>query len=235
MRPPCSRFGAGRSVGRRRLRRQVAAVTAEACSRPAPSRYSITSLADRLKRGSWLMRLAIARAGDVDVDRRARASRAGPALSGMMRSASRMPSSTSLVISTTVLWSCLPDALDLVLQRGARQRVERAERLVEQQDLRDPWPARARPTRAGACRRRARAGFLSRAARRGSPWRCTCSTWRAAFRPSQFGKAWSTARSDVLEDGQPRQQRVVLEDDAAIGPGPGDRLAVERDRCPRRA
>ena len=39
-------------------------------------------------------------------------------------------------------------------------------------------------------------------------------------RAASRAKRWSTARCDVLVDGQPRQQRVVLEHDAAVGPGP---------------
>ena len=37
------------------------------------------------------------------------------------------------------------------------------------------------------------------------------------------------AEADVLLDGAPGHQRVVLEDDGAVGAGAGDRLAVDRD------
>ena len=43
-------------------------------------------------------------------------------------------------------------------QRLGREHVERRERLVHQQDVRDARRARGRSRRAGACRRRARCG-----------------------------------------------------------------------------
>ena len=53
-----------------------------------------------------------------------------------MRSASRIASSTSLVIITTVFFSCDQISSISTLQLGARERVERRQRLVEQQHLR---------------------------------------------------------------------------------------------------
>src|SRR5205085_6782578 len=35
--------------------------------------------------------------------------------------------------------------------------------------------------------------------------------------------------ADVPGDGSPREERVALEDDAAVGPGPRDRRAVQQD------
>ena len=60
---------------------------------------------------------------------------AGPFVIITMRSASSTASSTSCVTISTVLPVC-HDLHELVLQLRARQRVERAERLVEQQHLR---------------------------------------------------------------------------------------------------
>ena len=135
------------------------------------------------------------------------------------------------MISTTVFLSCSPDARDLVLQRGARQRVERAERLVQQQHLRDPSPARApRDTRWRMPPESSR-GRLSRAGVRLTMRDVLLDVLRASSRGVQFGKHLVDGQADVLEDGQPRQQRVVLEHDAAVRPGPGDRLAVQRDRA----
>ena len=51
----------------------------------------------------------------------------------------------------------LPDLQQLLVQPVARDLVERAERLVHQQQPRPPRPARGRSPRAGACRRTARA------------------------------------------------------------------------------
>ncbi len=61
---------------------------------------------------------------------------AGPLVIITMRSDSSTASSTSWVIMIIVLPSRAVDFHHRVLQMGARQRVERAERLVEQQDLR---------------------------------------------------------------------------------------------------
>ena len=61
---------------------------------------------------------------------------AGPLVIITMRSDSSTASSTSWVIISTVLPSLLMDRHHRVLQVRAGQRVERAERLVEQQHLR---------------------------------------------------------------------------------------------------
>ncbi len=66
----------------------------------------------------------------------------------MIRSDSAMASSIECVTSTTVLPVRAEDVLELLLQHLAGHRVEGAERLVEQQDLRGSvTSARARPTR----------------------------------------------------------------------------------------
>ena len=41
------------------------------------------------------------------------------------------------------------------------------------------------------------------------------------------------AERDVVDDVEPRHQRVLLEHDAALGAGAGDRLAVEHDLAGR--
>ena len=172
----------------------LARVARRACRPPAPSRYSMTCARIALEARVVVERLAVARPRDVDGRRPGRAWRPGPAVSGMMRSASRMPSSTSLVIRTTVLLVLLPDALDLVLQRGARQRVERAERLVQQQDLRvhrqRAGHGHALPHAAGQL---ARAACPARGVR--LTMRDVASRRAPASAPrGQSGKTWSTAR-----------------------------------------
>ena len=92
--------------------------------------------ADVLVRGRRGSRAGAARARQVDRDRRGRARAPGPGVSGWMRSASKNASSRSLVMSSMVDRRSPQRRAQLVLQRGARQRVERAERLVEEQHLR---------------------------------------------------------------------------------------------------
>ena len=99
----------------------------------------------------------------------------------------------------------------------------------------DPSPARAPPPRAAACRPTARDGFLSRAGARFTIATCLLGVLALLRRASSSGTPASTASMHVLEHGQPRQQRVVLEHHAAVGPGLRDRLAVERHACPCRA
>ena len=114
----------------------------------------------------------------------------------------------------------LPDALDLVLQRGARQRVERAERFVEQQHLRvHRQRARHRdalPHAAGKLARRlSRAGVRFTIA-------MYFSAWRALLCRRPVREDLVDRQVDIFVHRQPRQQRVVLEHDAAVGAGPGD-------------
>ena len=116
---------------------------------------------------------------------------------------------------------CAPDALDLVLQLGARQRVERRQRLVEQQDL-GTSQARARPRRAGACRPKA-------------PRACGPTAWPRPTISTYFSVARAALRAAVLRDDrvdgerdvarrrQPRHQRIALEHHAALGAGARDR------------
>src|SRR4051812_10739286 len=68
---------------------------------PGPSRKSSTLWRISLNRGSWLIALRSRGRGRFTGMEGPRVA-FGPALSGMIRSASRIPSSTSLVIMTTV-------------------------------------------------------------------------------------------------------------------------------------
>src|SRR4051812_2925355 len=69
------------------------------------SRKSTTDRRISLKRGSWLMALRSRGRGMVTGILGPNIAH-GPALNGMMRSDNKMPSSTSLVMRTTVFWSC---------------------------------------------------------------------------------------------------------------------------------
>ena len=79
----------------------------------------------------------------------------GPLVISRMRSASRIASSTSWVIMKAVCVGLRDQARDLVLQRAAGQRIQRAEGLVHQQHLRVRAPARGRCRRAASSRPRA--------------------------------------------------------------------------------
>ena len=116
------------------------------------------------------------------------------------------------------------DREQLVLQARAGQRVERAERLVHQQHLR---LHRQRAGDADALLHAA--GDLARALVRRR--RQADQRERRVGARLQLGAALGRAEHaldaevDVLEAGQPRQQRMVLEHDGALRAGPGD-LAV---------
>ncbi len=158
----------------------------------------------------------------------------GPADSGTMRSASRIASSTSLVTSTTVLRSSPCRRAISVCRLAARQRVEGRERLVEQQHLgierqrasqRDPLPHAARELRRLAIAGVEQADHLEAGLDvRAAPLRRPAAVHLVDREP------------DVVVGRQPRQQRVVLEDDAALGPGAAHRpgLRTGRGRCPAR-
>ena len=152
----------------------------------------------------------------------------GPAVSGMMRSASSIASSTSLVTSTTVFFSrarsprSRPAACARVSASSARQR------LIEQQDFGIRSPARAPPPRAGACRR-----TVPRVADR---WHATgppCSMYfcgcARALRPWLLREHGIDGERDVAEDGEPRHQRIALEHHAAV------RVRRPAMRLPRRS
>ena len=75
----------------------------------------------------------------------------------------------------------LPDAQQLDLHQVAGLRVERRERLVHQQHVRDRWRARGQGRRAASCRRTARAENGSRS-RQARPSRSAAATPGAALR-----------------------------------------------------
>ena len=217
---------------RRRRPRPRRAGTARAAWRARPSRAGSRSTDSRIRLNSGaVQRRAVARPRSSTAIAGPSVAR-GPAVSGTMRSASRIASSTSLVISTTVLRSSPQMRLDLVLQRRARQRVERAERLVEQQHLR-VHRQRARHRHALAHAAGELAPAACRVAARGSPSRGTPR--RAAARRSAVQSRVDLVHRelDVFVDRQPRQQRVVLEHDAAIGPGAVIGLPSNSDACRR--
>ncbi|MCY1302567.1 hypothetical protein D9M70_522300 [compost metagenome] len=125
------------------------------------------------------------------------------------------------------------DLHHLVLQMRAGQRVERAERLVEQQHL------RLHGKRAGdADALLHAAGDFGRALVRRMRH---LHEFKIAHRPVvALGLALGAredlvdAEADVLVDGQPGQQRVVLEDDGAIRPRLVGNAAVEQHDAGRR-
>ena len=151
----------------------------------------------------------------------------GPGFSGMMRSASRIASSTSLVIRMMVRFSASRDLRDFVLQLGARQRVERRQRLVEQQHFglhgERPGDGDALAHAAGELGRPAVGGMA-----RAPPSRHSASTMPGALGACDLPCADAVdGKAHIAANGQPRHQRIGLEDDAALGPGPADRLAAE--------
>ena len=154
--------------------------------------------------------------------------RPGPALITSTRSASSTASSTECVTKIDGHAGARPDLQKLVLELLARQRIERAERLVHQQDARRCWRARGRSRRAASCRRRAGADSGRRNAR-GRPAR---RTRRAISSTSSRGSCrCARAEADVLPHRHPGKQRVVLEHHAAVAARAGDRLALASARC----
>ena len=125
-----------------------------------------------------------------------RCARPGPLVISRIRSASRIASSTSCVIMNTVWRVAAQIAQQLVLDRAARQRVERAERLVHQQHLRARSRTRARCRRAASCRPRAATGFLCSAPVRPTRsmyfWLCV-----AHLRAVPVGPARRTAKATL--------------------------------------
>ena len=140
----------------------------------------------------------------------------GPLVIITMRSDSSTASSTSWVIISTVLPSLLMDRHHRVLQVRAGQRVERAERLVEQQHLRlhreRAGKADALLHAAGDFRRPLVLGVrhLHEIEVVHDP---VVALVRATWSPQN---TLSTASLHVGVDGEPRQQRVVLEHHGAV-------------------
>ena len=140
-----------------------------------------------------------------------------------MRSASLIASSMSWVTNTIVLRSRRLEVEQLVLQAGAHDRVDRAERLVHQQDRRvgGQRPGHADPLLLAA----RQLGRVARAAARGRgrpgpPARRRAPRSGALSQPSRSGH-----RGDVLGDGAVGEEADALDDvaDAApqLVPGPG--------------
>ena len=131
------------------------------CALLALSRYSTSSSTDAFEIGMPELIVLRSRGRGMVIGMDMPSVARGPAVSGMTRSASRMASSGSFVMSTIVVSSSRLMRVDLVLQICARQRIERAERLVEQQHAAARSRARARRPRAGASRRKVRAAACS--------------------------------------------------------------------------
>ena len=124
-----------------------------------------------------------------------------------MRSPSRTASRTLWVTKTMVRRRLLPDPFELVVQEVARDRVERAERFVHQEDVGVLGEARASATR---CRMppESSCGRLS-----AKPPRCT--TVEQLARPRRaldLRTPRSRSASSTLPAGsEPREQRGLLE------------------------
>ena len=181
-----------------------------------------------------VQRLAVARTRAAPTSTAGPSVAPGPTVSGTMRSASRTASSTSFVTITTVFWSRSQMASSSSCRVARVSASRRREGLVEQQHgrigrerARDRHPLAhaagqlGRPLVAGRCR--------------GHQVDVAQSTCARRFSAGQLREHLVDAEGHVLVDGQPGQQRVVLEDDAAVGPRPRDRTAVEQDGVPRRA
>ena len=108
-----------------------------------------------------------------------------------------------------VIPTSLLDALELDLHLLAQLEVERAERLVEEQD---PGPVDERPGEGDALALAARelAGLAPLVAARGGPSRSASATRAAALGLGDLADHQPVA--DVVADGHVREQRVVLED-----------------------
>ena len=148
-----------------------------------------------------------------------------------MRSESSTASSTSWVIMITVLPSSAWICHQRVLQVRARQRVERAERLVEQQHLR---LHRQRAGDADALLHAA--GDLRRPLVLGVGHLHEVEVVHDPVVPLGAASCFAPKHlvhreAHVLVDGQPRQQAVVLEHHGAIGPGAVDLAVFEKHRA----
>ena len=117
------------------------------------------------------------------------------------------------------------DAAELAVQLGARQRIERAERLVHQQDR---WIDGERPRHADALALAARqlVGPAARESRRGRP--TSSSSSRHAARDRGARPAIEPGHdADVVRDGHVRKQPDILQD-VAHAPPQRDRLPFAR-------
>ncbi len=141
-------------------------------------------------------------------------------------------SSTLCVMKKNILPVRCQTLEDQLLDLLARERVERAERLVHQHHF---GVARERAREADALLHAA-GELVDRARRRSSRGRrgAACRA-RSRARSALRHAAHAQAELDVVDDVEPRHQRVLLEHDAALGARAGHRLAVEHDRRLRTA
>ena len=157
----------------------------------------------------------------------------GPLVIITMRSDSSTASSTSCVIISTVLPSFGVDRHHRVLQVRARERVERAERLVEQQHLR---LHRERAGEADALLHAA--GDLRRPLVLGVRHLHEIEIVHGPGVPLgarlRAGEHLVDREPDVVVDGEPRQQRMVLEHDRAVGAGLVDLAVLQQHAAGRR-
>ena len=150
--------------------------------------------------------------------------RPGPAVITTTRSASSVASSTECVTKIDRHAGARPDLQQLVLQLLARERVERAERLVHQQDVglvrehardRDALLHAARKLATGSGRRSAR----------GRP--CCTNSSVISLHLAAASPLWRGPNAMFSPHGQPGKQRVVLEHHAAVAARAGDRVVVD--------
>ena len=148
----------------------------------------------------------------------------------------------SWVTMKTVIACSLPQLEQQLVHVGADAGIERAEGLVEQQDtrllqqrLRDGKPLLHAARKLGriAVPRR-READIARASRR-RPRRAVCA--RPAEQPAGHGRGGEFGgQNEIVLDRQMREDRIALEDDAAIRGRLGrQRLAVDQDRAARSA
>ena len=199
---------------------------------PPARRRSVISAARPDTSGESMRRGAV----DVDLELLDHPARVG-CDSSTTRSARRAASRTLCVTNRTVKRPVCPEPLELVVQHVAGHRVERAERLVHQQDV-------------GVLRERAgerdplahAAGQLVRPlvgeVRRGAPGRAAASArWRVRVAPAARPRS-SQRELDVARDREPREQRRLLEHQRgapADVDGAGRRLVEAGDEVEQRA
>ncbi len=114
------------------------------------------------------------------------------------------------------------DVEQMILLRLAGQRVERAERLVHQQEL---GPRHQRPGERGALRHAARQLLRQRVGERGET---DALDRRAHARGALDHGHVPQAETDIARDGEPRHQARLLEHHRDLVTGSVDRPAVEQ-------
>ncbi len=121
-----------------------------------------------------------------------------------------------------------PDLFDLVLQGRSRERVQRAERFVEQQHLRIHRECSRNRNSLPHSTGEFVWALVSR--RREVDHRDVFLNVFTAFFIRPVREELIDSQRDVVEDVQPRQQRIVLKHDATIRAGTSDFRAVDNDR-----